>query len=66
MMRYSKLLLTLLVFLTVALAGAEGAPTIGKATYTYKFADGHPIQADVYRPPDSRVRPAILWIHGAR
>jgi len=64
MARSYKLLLTPLVFLAVALAGAEGAPTIGKATYTYKFADGHPILADVYRPPDNRVRPAILWIHG--
>jgi acetyl esterase/lipase len=44
-------------------AADEGMP-FAKSTYTYKVVDGHSIKADVYRPPDNRVRPVILWIHG--
>ncbi len=43
---------------------ALAAAAAGQKTYTYKTADGVPIQADVYRPNDDVVRPVILWIHG--
>ncbi len=42
---------------------AEGAAAT-KATYTYKTVDGLEIQADVWRPADQLVRPAMIWIHG--
>ncbi len=35
-----------------------------QATDTFKVVDGLPIQADVYRPPDDKVRPVVVWIHG--
>lgn len=35
-----------------------------RGTYTYKTAGELHIRADVYRKPDGRVRPGILWIHG--
>jgi acetyl esterase/lipase len=35
-----------------------------KTTYTYKTAGNLPIQADVYRSPDTAPRPVILWLHG--
>lgn len=44
--------------------GDEKRPEFAKATYEYKYVEGHAIKADVYRPPDNRVRPVILWIHG--
>jgi acetyl esterase/lipase len=64
MMRRAKPLLIPIFFLSTTLAIARGTTTVGKATFTYKFADGHPILADVYRPADNRVRPVILWLHG--
>jgi acetyl esterase/lipase len=64
MMQRSRLLLIPIVFHTLTLAAAQQTTPAGKATYTYKYADGHPILADVYRPPDNRVRPVILWLHG--
>jgi acetyl esterase/lipase len=33
-------------------------------TRIFKTADGCSIAADVYRPPDEVIRPAILWLHG--
>ena len=33
-------------------------------TITYKRVGNCALQADVYRPPDNRVRPLIFWIHG--
>jgi acetyl esterase/lipase len=44
------------------LSGA--APEFSKTTYVYKNAGGHEIKLDVMRPPDERVRPVILYIHG--
>lgn len=35
-----------------------------KTTYTYKVVDSCLIKADVYRPNDHKIRPALLWIHG--
>jgi len=35
-----------------------------KTTYTYNTVDGLEIQADVWRPADQVVRPAMIWIHG--
>jgi len=43
---------------------AAGILFAALATFTYKTAGDLPIQADVYRPDDNVVRPAILWIHG--
>jgi acetyl esterase/lipase len=60
----SRLLLIPILFLSMTLPTARAAPAVGKATFIYKFADGHPLLADVYRPPDNRVRPVILWLHG--
>jgi acetyl esterase/lipase len=33
-------------------------------TFTYKTVGEIPIQADVYRADDARVRPVVVWIHG--
>jgi acetyl esterase/lipase len=35
-----------------------------KKTYVYKTVGDTPIQADVYRPDDARVRPVVVWLHG--
>jgi acetyl esterase/lipase len=43
---------------------AAGILFAALATFTYKTAGDLPIQADVYRPDDNVVRPAVLWIHG--
>src|SRR5437870_12860056 len=49
----------LLVTIGAAILGAAE-----KKTYTYKTVGDLVIQADVYRPDDDVVRPAIFWIHG--
>lgn len=43
---------------------AGGGGLVAKTSYTFKTAQGCAIQADVYRPPDSRVLPVAFWIHG--
>ena len=43
-------------------SGAE--PAFAKKTYTYKTVGKVEIQADVYRPADTAVRPAVVWLHG--
>jgi acetyl esterase/lipase len=44
---------------------SDAAPAdASKKTYTYKTVGGVEIQADVYRPNDSTIRPAIAWFHG--
>jgi acetyl esterase/lipase len=45
---------------TLSAAGEE----FSKTTYVYKNAGGHEIKLDAVRPPDDRVRPVILYIHG--
>src|SRR5262249_39381429 len=35
-----------------------------KKTYAYKTNRDVEIHADVYRPGDTKVRPALVWIHG--
>ena len=40
------------------------AADLSPKTYTYKQIGGHDIQADVYRPNDTGVRPVIMFIHG--
>jgi len=62
-MRHSLGLANLLILLVV-LPEQAAEVSSQKTTYTYKTASGCPIQADVYRPSDSVVRPVILWIHG--
>src|SRR3954470_16096145 len=51
------------VFLVPGRSDANG-PAFVKKTYTYKTADGVPVQADCYRPDDAKVRPVVVWIHG--
>ena len=43
---------------------AQDAPAFVKKTYTYKAVGDVPIQADVYRADDDKVRPVVVWIHG--
>jgi acetyl esterase/lipase len=57
-----RLALTLTLFV-VSFQSLE-AQEIVRSTYTYKTVRDLPIRADVYRKPDNKVRPAILWIHG--
>src|SRR5262249_16868049 len=45
-------------------ARADDPLPLAKTTHTYKAAGTVQIQADVYRPGDSRVRPVVGWIHG--
>ncbi len=52
-----------LLLLCPAVAGAAEAP-LKKTTYTYKTVGGTAVQADVYRPDDTKVRPVLVWIHG--
>lgn len=46
-------------------AGAEGE-TLIKRTFTYKTlaAPSAPLEADMYRPGDDRLRPVVIFIHG--
>jgi acetyl esterase/lipase len=62
-MNHRSVLSGLLIFL-VAFAGQAAEMSSFKTSYTYKTVSGCPIQADVYRPNDRLIRPAILWIHG--
>jgi acetyl esterase/lipase len=43
---------------------ATGAAAWTKTTYTYKTVNDLPIQLDVYRPADNKIRPVVVWIHG--
>jgi acetyl esterase/lipase len=45
-------------------ARAEDTPALVKKTYAYKTVGDLNIQADVYRPDDTTVRPVVVWIHG--
>jgi acetyl esterase/lipase len=46
-------------------APADGAePAATKKTYTYKVVGPTRIEADVYRPDDTQVRPVVVWLHG--
>jgi acetyl esterase/lipase len=54
----------LVVFCVAALGTARAAEPFAKKTYPYKTVDETTIQADVYRPGDDKVRPAVVWIHG--
>lgn len=56
----------------VSLAGAlflaggaqAGDKTFSKRTYTYKTVGAVKIEADVYRPDDTKTRPVVVWLHG--
>jgi acetyl esterase/lipase len=48
----------------VVLVPFARAADVMKKTYTYKTVDKVEIQADVYRPDDTRVRPVVVWLHG--
>jgi acetyl esterase/lipase len=51
------------MFLSAAPAWSDTS-TFPKKTYTYKTVGDTKIQADVYRPDDTKVRPVVVWIHG--
>jgi formylglycine-generating enzyme required for sulfatase activity len=44
--------------------GAAAQEPLPKKTHTYKVVGKTAIQADVYRPDDTKVRPVLVWIHG--
>ncbi len=48
----------------LAARNGNAAPSAQVLTYTYKHVGDLPIKADVYRLPDGRVRPVVVWIHG--
>jgi acetyl esterase/lipase len=52
------------IFLLAALGQAQERPALMKKAYTFKTVEGLPIQADVYRPEDTQLRPVVVWIHG--
>jgi len=54
----------LLTLLFLSSGARVGEMASSKKTYTYKTVSGCSIQADVYRPNDTQIRPVILWIHG--
>src|SRR5438093_13524843 len=43
---------------------AADPPALTKMSYTYKNVGDLKIQAEVYRPDDTQVRPVAVWIHG--
>jgi acetyl esterase/lipase len=47
-----------------AAAAPQDPPVLAKRTYTYKTVGDTKIQADVYRPDDTKVRPVLVWLHG--
>jgi acetyl esterase/lipase len=63
MLQVRLFLLAILSLATSTFASDVDRP-FAKATYNYKYVEGHAIKADVYRPPDNRVRPVILFLHG--
>ena len=52
-----------LAAITIAPASLAQAK-IEKKTFAYKTVGTLAIKADVYRAPDSAVRPVVVWIHG--
>jgi len=62
---HSKLVFTsLLILLWVPFPAQAAEISPSKTSYTYKTVSGCTIQADVYRPNDSKITPVVLWIHG--
>jgi acetyl esterase/lipase len=53
-----------MALLLLPLEARAEEPAFLKKTYTYKTAGGVSIRADVSRADDTRVRPAVIWIHG--
>jgi len=54
--------IVLLAVLVAAIPTQE--QSFDKVTYVYKEVGDVKVQADVYRPADAKVRPAVVWIHG--
>src|SRR5688572_15072491 len=52
-----------IVAFPAALARAD-EPAVARKTYTYKTVGKVQVQADVYRPDDTTVRPVVVWLHG--
>lgn len=59
---YSSLSCTLAVLLSLALSSS--AEELVKRSHVYKQVGQTEIEADVYRPADSKKRPVLVWIHG--
>lgn len=54
---------TALLLLGVLTPTTEPQPLV-KTAHTYKTVGDVKIQADAYRPDDTKVRPVVVWIHG--
>src|SRR5262245_38093426 len=52
------------VLLPATPARSNEPPALVKKAHTFKTVGELKIQADVYRPDDSTVRPVVVWIHG--
>ena len=63
-MRSTTLRTVFLLIATIASLQDVDAQELSKKTYAYKTIGSLLIRADVYRPPDDTIRPAILYIHG--
>ena len=59
--RSSPLAFLVVVLLCPSLIAADG---FTPKTHTFKTAGKVEIQADVYRPDDTVIRPVVVWIHG--
>ena len=53
----------LLILCSLATCAAYPS-NVSPQTHTYKTVGGLEIKADVYLPTDSKIRPAIIWMHG--
>ena len=60
----SRVLVLAVALLLVPMGARAEEPAFHKKTYTYKTVGEVPIRADVYRADDSRVIPAVIWLHG--
>src|SRR6516165_6193808 len=49
----------------VSASAQDAGRSVGtKGGYTFKTVGDVKIQADVYRPDDTTLRPVVVWIHG--
>lgn len=60
--RHAATIAALLV-LAMTTYGAD-KPDLVKKTYAYRTVDKNEVQADVYRPDNTKTCPVLVWIHG--
>lgn len=63
-LRIVSFMATLLAVFSAALGVRAADKPLVKATYVYKTVADVKVEADVYRPEGSEVRPVVVWIHG--